>query len=120
KGRKVFVAGRLQTRNWQAADGTERTTVEIVIDNMIVLDSKRKDGQGYAQGDGDYADEQAAASSPPQGDDVPYDDLEQGEAAAEEKAKPAQGKSAKPPVKKAQPKADDTKDEEVNPDDIPF
>src|SRR3989344_3042116 len=35
KGRKVFVEGRLQTRNWQAADGTERTTGGRVIDKMI-------------------------------------------------------------------------------------
>lgn len=37
KGRKVYVSGRLQTRNWQAQDGTERTTTEIVIDEMIAL-----------------------------------------------------------------------------------
>ena len=42
KGRKVFVAGRLQTRNWQAADCTERTTGEIVIDNMNVFDLQTK------------------------------------------------------------------------------
>ena len=46
KGRKVFVEGRVQTRNWTDAQGQERTTVEVVIDNMIVLDNKRKDGQG--------------------------------------------------------------------------
>lgn len=44
KGRKVYAEGRLQTRNWTDAQGQERTTVEIVIDNMIILDSKRKDG----------------------------------------------------------------------------
>lgn len=41
KGRKVFVEGRLQTRSWQAQDGTQKTSTEIVIDDMIVLDSKR-------------------------------------------------------------------------------
>src|SRR3990167_6965443 len=35
KGRKVFVEGRLQTRNWQGQDGSQRTTTEIVIDNML-------------------------------------------------------------------------------------
>lgn len=43
KGRKVFVEGRLQTRTWTSKDGQERTTTEVVIDNMIVLDSKRKE-----------------------------------------------------------------------------
>ncbi len=42
KGRKAYVEGRLQTRHWTSADGQERTTTEVVIDNMIVLDSRRK------------------------------------------------------------------------------
>lgn len=41
KGRKVYVEGRLSTRNWTAQDGTARTTTEVVIDDMILLDSKR-------------------------------------------------------------------------------
>jgi single-strand DNA-binding protein len=107
KGRKVFTEGRLQTRNWTDAQGQERTTVEIVIDNMIVLDSKRKDDQtgGVQYEQTDYA-----------GGDMP--------AAEEVVAMPADDKSAKKPLakkaesaKKDQPKADEGK---VNPDDIPF
>ena len=61
KGRKVFVDGRLQTRNWTDAQGQERTTVEIVIDNMIVLDSKRKDGAtADAPAEADYVPETEA------------------------------------------------------------
>lgn len=41
KGRKIYVEGRLQSRSWQAQDGSQRTTVEIVIDDMIILDSRR-------------------------------------------------------------------------------
>lgn len=41
KGRKIYVEGRLQTRSWQAADGNQRSTTEIVIEDMILLDSKR-------------------------------------------------------------------------------
>lgn len=41
KGRKVYVEGRLQTRSWTAQDGRERSTTEIVIDDMIILDSRR-------------------------------------------------------------------------------
>lgn len=41
KGRKVFVEGRLQTRSWAAQDGTQKQTTEIVISDMILLDSKR-------------------------------------------------------------------------------
>jgi single-strand DNA-binding protein len=42
KGRKVYVEGRLQTRNWQTQDGTQRTTTEIVINDMIILDSRKE------------------------------------------------------------------------------
>lgn len=45
KGRKVFVEGRLQTRKWTGQDGQERQTTEIVIDNMIILDSRRREGE---------------------------------------------------------------------------
>ncbi len=37
KGRKVFVEGRLQTREWEGQDGSKRRTTEIVADNMIML-----------------------------------------------------------------------------------
>jgi single-strand DNA-binding protein len=41
KGRKVYIEGRLQTRNWTAQDGTQRQTTEIVVSDMILLDSRR-------------------------------------------------------------------------------
>lgn len=40
KGRKVYVEGRLQTRRWTGQDGNERTTTEIVINDMIILDTR--------------------------------------------------------------------------------
>lgn len=39
KGRRVLIEGRLQTRSWDAADGTKRQRTEIVADNLIMLDS---------------------------------------------------------------------------------
>ncbi len=38
KGRKVYVEGRLQTREWEAQDGAKKTRTEIIADNMIMLD----------------------------------------------------------------------------------
>ncbi len=38
KGRKVFIEGRLQTREWEAQDGSRRQRTEIVAENMIMLD----------------------------------------------------------------------------------
>jgi len=38
KGRKVYVEGRLQTREWTSQDGQKRTRTEIVAENVILLD----------------------------------------------------------------------------------
>ncbi|MCC6563548.1 single-stranded DNA-binding protein [Candidatus Uhrbacteria bacterium] len=40
KGRKTYIEGRLQTREWEAPDGQKRNRTEIVADNMIMLDRK--------------------------------------------------------------------------------
>jgi single-strand DNA-binding protein len=42
KGRRVYVEGRLQTRQWTGSDGNQRQATEIVIEDMLVLDSKRQ------------------------------------------------------------------------------
>ncbi len=49
KGRKVFVEGRLQTRDWQGQDGVKKNRTEIVAENMIMLD-RAPQGQAGAQG----------------------------------------------------------------------
>ncbi|TSC85815.1 MAG: single-strand DNA-binding protein [Microgenomates group bacterium Gr01-1014_16] len=46
KGRRIYVEGRLQTRQWTGQDGQQRTATEIVIEDMILLDS-RPVGQTY-------------------------------------------------------------------------
>lgn len=38
KGSKVYVEGRLQTRDWAGQDGVKRYRTEIVLENMIMLD----------------------------------------------------------------------------------
>ncbi len=38
KGKKIYIDGRLQTRDWEGQDGIKRYRTEIVADNMIMLD----------------------------------------------------------------------------------
>jgi len=38
KGSKIYIEGRLQTRDWVGQDGVKRYRTEIVADNMIMLD----------------------------------------------------------------------------------
>jgi len=46
KGSKVYVEGSLRTRKWQAQDGSDRYSTEIVGSEMQMLDS-RGDGAGH-------------------------------------------------------------------------
>lgn len=47
KGRKVCVVGQIQIRSYDAQDGTKRTAVDIVADDIEFLSSAQQDG-GYA------------------------------------------------------------------------
>lgn len=38
KGAKVYIEGRLQTRDWTGQDGVKRYRTEIIAENMIMLD----------------------------------------------------------------------------------
>jgi single-strand DNA-binding protein len=46
KGSKVYVEGALRTRKWQAQDGTDRYTTEIVADQMQMLDGRADNAGG--------------------------------------------------------------------------
>lgn len=95
KGRKIYIEGRLQTRSWTGQDGAQRTTTEIVISDMIILDPRREGIEAEA------------------GFDVPETALEpQPPAPVEEPAAPAKPKTKKKAVKEEEEK----KDEE----EIPF
>ena len=40
KGSRIYIEGRIQTRDWTPQDGIKRYRTEIVADNMIMLDGK--------------------------------------------------------------------------------
>jgi single-strand DNA-binding protein len=46
KGRKVYVEGRLQSHPYTGKDGVERTGVEIVLEELVMLDRMPKDVAG--------------------------------------------------------------------------
>ncbi len=95
KGRKVYVEGRLSTRNWTGQDGSQKSTTEVVIDDMILLDSKGSGAQHTAP-----ASEETYAGHE------------------------ADEHQAKEPVKKKSVKHEEqpapVREDEVAPDDIPF
>jgi single-strand DNA-binding protein len=45
KGRKVYVEGRLQSHTYTGQDGVEKTAVEAVLEELVMLDRMPKDVQ---------------------------------------------------------------------------
>jgi single-strand DNA-binding protein len=62
KGTKVAVIGRLQTRNWDAPDGSKRSRTEIVMEDFVPLTPK---AGGPTTDEVDFAPADAGASSTP-------------------------------------------------------
>lgn len=44
KGRRVYIEGRIQTRDWTDQSGVKKYRTEIVGENLIMLDGPRGDG----------------------------------------------------------------------------
>ncbi|MCP3714403.1 single-stranded DNA-binding protein [Paraburkholderia sp. CNPSo 3281] len=62
KGSSVYIEGRIRTRKWQAQDGTDRYSTEIVADQMQMLGGRSGGASmGSDMGDdGGYSREQSA------------------------------------------------------------
>ncbi|CAG9236540.1 ssDNA-binding protein [Paraburkholderia sabiae] len=55
KGSSVYIEGRIRTRKYQAQDGTERYSTEIVADQMQMLGGRGGAGGGGGGDDGGYS-----------------------------------------------------------------
>ncbi|MAI02937.1 MAG: single-stranded DNA-binding protein [Gammaproteobacteria bacterium] len=44
KGSKIFIEGKIQTRDWEDADGNKKYTTEVVAREMTMLDSRASAG----------------------------------------------------------------------------
>ncbi|HET8626403.1 MAG TPA: single-stranded DNA-binding protein, partial [Thermomicrobiales bacterium] len=50
RGRQVYVEGRLQTRKYTDRDGVERTAVEIVASDLVLLGDRHDEAAGARAG----------------------------------------------------------------------
>ncbi len=78
KGTRIFVEGRMQTREWSGDDGVKRRKMEIVADNIIILDRKNADAGSAMRDDREHGSVQAGASREDMGD---QNAIEKGEGA---------------------------------------
>ncbi|MFA6296522.1 MAG: single-stranded DNA-binding protein [Patescibacteria group bacterium] len=134
KGKKVYLEGRIQTRDWVGQDGVKRYRTEIVAENMIMLDSR---GASQPVNSGNFANqnpvqtqaqtqsfarpvnqsESFGAVSKPVSENLPSISLEE----------PANSVAQAQPSENVMPQAmpspvatEVNKDEEIKVEDIPF
>ena len=69
KGDKLYVEGKLNTREWQDKDGNKRQTTEIVVEDMQLMGNKPQ-GQPVQQPQRQPAQQQSAADD--FDDDIPF------------------------------------------------
>ncbi len=83
KGSRVYVEGRLQTRDWVDQTGNKRYRTEIIIDEMIYLGGKAKSGATTEEG-ANAAPSEHSSVDPDLGDlaDLNIDDVLGDDAAA--------------------------------------
>ena len=80
KGSKVYLEGRLQTREWQDQQGQKRYTTEIIVNEMQMLDGRPAGARPPAQANSPDASPPLSANSrttsepPPMDfdDDIPF------------------------------------------------
>ena len=71
KGKKVYLEGRLQTRDWEGEDGIKRYRTEIISENMVMLNSRGEQTQKN-----DYSSQQSNPTPALQeSEDISIDDL---------------------------------------------
>jgi single-strand DNA-binding protein len=75
KGTKVYVEGRLQTRDWMDKDNKKRYKTEVVIEDMIVLTAKKSGEEGEMEMPSEFENGGSEINL----DDINLDDFGSGE-----------------------------------------
>lgn len=83
RGDKVYVEGRLQTRDWKSEDGQERRITEVVIDNMMLLYSPSGRSNGGSMND-DMGDDQSTPAAAQDDQAQPDEDVASAEDVADD------------------------------------
>ncbi len=114
KGRRVYVDGRIQYREFMDAENNKKQIAEIIIDDMIILDNKGNNNDHHVEGGEDLAVGEAptevadtvVAETPGNIEDIVIPDFDTSEV-----SKPAEETKADEETKPA---------EETKTDEMPF
>ena len=120
KGSKIYLEGRLQTRSWDAPDGSKRYRTEIIMENFVPLTPKGMTGDMPDE----FSDNTAANSAPTSTSDTTETQTatKPNTKSSDKKTSDAKKKTSKTSnnnTKKSSP-ADTDNEEDFDLDDIPF
>lgn len=73
KGQKIFIEGKIKTRNREAQDGTKRYSTFILVDKVEFLGGKKEEGENE-NGD-EWYEEQKKKQKPKQEDEITIEDI---------------------------------------------
>lgn len=112
KGRKIYLEGRLTYRTFIGKDGVQRSIAEIILDDFVVCDDRRKVEVPAEE----VAESEVNKVEPPQ-DIVSEPEVETSQ--IKEKASKSKKDKKDEEVKNDEAR-ESSDDEKVDPDDIPF
>lgn len=72
KGGRIYVEGRLTTREWEDKEGKKRWSTEVVASNIILLGGKGEGRGGSSKGDGAPPPSDGDGAGAPADDDIPF------------------------------------------------
>ena len=77
KGQKIYIQGRLQTRDWEAEDGSRKYKTEIIAENMIMLTNNQNSSSNnsYQPQESQPNENPASANFASIDDEISIDDL---------------------------------------------
>ena len=70
KGSKVAIEGKLRWSQWETQDGSKRSKLEVVVDELEFMSRNENGSQGQAYGRGEVA--QPAMETVPYDDEIPF------------------------------------------------
>ena len=72
KGSKVFIEGKIQTRDWEDSEGRKRYTTEVVAREMTMLDSKFSADSNSDSDSSDTTPKETASKDSDFEEDIPF------------------------------------------------
>jgi len=74
KGNRIYVEGRLQTRDWEGQDGVKRYRTEIIAENMVMLGG-RGESSGVSAAASIPEPQESSAPAPAADDEIKLEDI---------------------------------------------